>query len=322
MLQPHPRLLLAIALPLLCLSGCSRLPVIEPDALRPFGSQSITRVRIQGAHGSLSAEQSKAVLDRLKARGTGIDILDRHLALEEAINGRPLTSGNHVLLLQDGPATYQAMFAAITTARDHINMETYLLEDDEIGQRFAQLLIDKQRQGVQVNLIRDSAGTFRTPAAFFQRLTDAGIKVLEYNPINPLLARKAWEINQRDHRKLLIVDGHTAFVGGINISSVYSGGSFKRFSRGRGADGAPVDMAWRDTDLQIRGPVVAEFQRLFAETWSGQNTDPLIAKNYFPKLEPVGRHVVRAIGSSPEDTFSSIYATLLSAISNAETTCW
>ena len=104
--------------------------MIDPDALRQFGSQSITCVRIQGAHGSLSAEQSKAVLDRLKARGTGIDILDRHLALEEAINGRPLTSGNHVLLLQDGPATYQAMFAAIAAAKDHINMETYLLEDD------------------------------------------------------------------------------------------------------------------------------------------------------------------------------------------------
>ncbi len=276
-------------------------------------------VRMHGAHGQLSAAQSKAVLDRLKARGTGTDIFDRHLALEEAINGSPLTVGNRVQLLQDGPATYQAMFSAITAARDHINMETYSLDDDEVGQRFAQLLIDKQRQGVQVNLIRDSVGTFSTPAAFFKRLTDAGIKVLEYNPINPLLARKAWELNQRDHRKLLIVDGRTAFLGGINISSVYSGGSFKQRSRRPATDGASVDLAWRDTDLQIRGPVVAEFQKLFTETWSSQNAEPLIAKNYFPKLEAVGSQVVRAIGSAPEDSFSLIYATLLSVIGNAET---
>ena len=128
-------------------------------------------------------------------------------------------------------ATYQAMFKAIAAARDHINLETYILDDDEVGQRFAQALIDKQQQGVQVNLIRDSVGTIGTPPAFFQRLKDNGIKVLEFNPINPLVSRKEWELNQRDHRKLLIVDGRTAFLGGINISSVYSGGSFSRASR-------------------------------------------------------------------------------------------
>jgi cardiolipin synthase len=151
------------------------------------------------------------------------------------------------------------MFAAIESARDHINLETYILDDDEVGQRFAQALIAKQQQGVQVNVIRDSVGTVGTPAAFFQRLSDSGINVLEFNPLNPLATRKEWELNQRDHRKLLIVDGQTAFMGGINISSVYSGGSFSQRSRIR-PDGSP---AWRDTDLQLKGPVVAEFQKLF-----------------------------------------------------------
>jgi cardiolipin synthase len=220
-----------------------------------------------------------------------------------------------VLLLQDGPATYQAMYAAILAARDHINMETYVLEDDEVGQRFAQALIAKQQQGVQVNLIRDSAGTFGTPVAFFKGLADSGIKVLEFNPINPLAARKVWELNQRDHRKLLIVDGRTAFMGGINISSVYSSGSFSRGSRAR-LDGNP---GWRDTDLQLQGPVVAELQKLFLATWESQKGEPLAAKNYFPRPESAGRQVVRAIGSSPEEPYSLIYATLLSAIGSAET---
>jgi cardiolipin synthase len=207
------------------------------------------------------------------------------------------------------------MFAAIAAARDHINMETYILEDDEIGQQFAQALIARQREGVQVNLIRDSAGSFGTPATFYQPMLDAGVQLLEFNPINPLLARKEWELNQRDHRKLLIVDGSTAFLGGINISSVYSGGSFGKAGQA-GANGA---LAWRDTDLQLRGPVVAEFQKLFLATWEAQKGPPLAQKNYFPPPRKAGNQVVRAIGSSPEESFSLIYATLLSAIGSAET---
>lgn len=300
-----------LAVALLCLAGCDFLPTIVPDlAQRPNPA-----VALEGARGPLSAAQSKAILDGLRRRGQDTNIFDRHLALEEAIVGSPLTAGNQVVLLQDGPATYRAMLAAIMAARDHINMETYILDDDEVGQHFAQALIDKQQQGVQVNLIRDSVGTLGTPAAFFQRLVDSGIRVLEFNPINPLVSRKEWELNQRDHRKLLIVDGHTAFLGGINISSVYSGGSRRKGSRAR----ADAGLAWRDTDLQLRGPVVAEFQKLFLATWEKQKGDPLAAKNYFPRPRSAGQQVVRAIGSSPDEPYSLIYATLLSAIGSAET---
>jgi len=293
------------------LMGCSSLPTIVPDLARPAGPPA----QLEGARGPLSAAQSKAILAGLAGRGQPTDIFERHLAIEEAIVGSPLTTGNEVLLLQDGPATYRAMLAAIEDARDHINMETYILDDDEVGQRFAQALMAKQQQGVQVNLIRDSAGTRGTPRDFFDKLAAAGIRVLEFNPLNPLLARKAWELNQRDHRKLLIVDGRTAFLGGINISSVYSGGSFSQKSRVR-PDGG---LAWRDTDLRLRGPVVAELQKLFIATWQAQKGIPLASKDYFPPPESAGRQVVRAIGSSPEEPYSLIYATLLSALGSAET---
>jgi cardiolipin synthase len=131
----------------------------------------------------------------------------------------------------------------------------------------------------------------------------------------PLTARKGWELNQRDHRKLLIVDGRTAFLGGINISSVYSGGSSSRGTRA----GPEPDKAWRDTDLQLQGPVVAELQKLFLATWEGQKGEPLPPRNYYPKPERTGQQVVRAIGSSPDEPYSQIYATLLSAIGSAET---
>ena len=117
-----------------------------------------------------------------------------------------------------------------------------------------------------------------TPKAFFKRLTDSGVKVLEFNPINPLTAKKGWDVNQRDHRKLLIVDGQTAFLGGINISSVYSAGSFSPASKRR-PDGS---LPWRDTHLQVEGPVVAEFQKLFLATWEKQKGEALGAKRSFP----------------------------------------
>jgi len=273
-------------------------------------------VQLEGARGPLTSQQSKAILDRLKSRGEDTNIFDRHLALEEAIVGSPLMVGNKVVLLADGPTTFQRMFTAIRNAKDHINMETYLIEDDEVGNRFADVLIAKQAQGVQVSLIYDSVGAINAPKAFFKRLTDGGIKVLEFNPINPLTAKKGWNVNQRDHRKLLIVDGRTAFLGGINISSVYSGGSFSQRSKQRPEGGPP----WRDTHMQVEGPVVGEFQKMFLATWEKQKGETLAPRKYFPQLGNKGKEVVRAIGSSPDEPYSLIYATLISAIGSAETT--
>jgi cardiolipin synthase len=153
------------------------------------------------------------------------------------------------------------------------------------------------------------------PKEFFKRLTDAGVKVLEFNPINPLTAKKGWDVNLRDHRKLLIVDGQTVFLGGINISSVYSGASFSQRSKQR-PEGAPP---WRDTHLQVEGPVVGEFQKMFLATWEKQKGEPLAPRKYFPQLANKGKEVVRAIGSSPDEPYSQIYATLISAIGSAET---
>jgi len=121
-------------------------------------------------------------------------------------------------------------------------------------------------------------------------------------------------VNQRDHRKLLIADGRVAFLGGINISSVYSGGS----SSGGGSRGTGERQPWRDTDLQVEGPVVAEFQKLFIETWEKQKGEPLAKRQYFPPLQRQGDEVVHAIGSAPEEPFSAIYATFISAIDSAE----
>jgi len=295
---------------LLAAAACARLP--DTDAL----IQRHTRqaARFENARGPLSAQKSAAIVAELKRKSGDIDILDKQIALEQAIVGSPLTLGNQVTLLQDGAATYAAMFAAIRKARNHINLESYIIEDDAMGQQFADLLLEQQGRGVQVNVIYDSVGAFNTPKAFFERLTSGGVAVLEFNPINPLSAKAQWLVNNRDHRKLLVVDGHTAFIGGINISSVYSSGSATR-PRGKATGNIA---AWRDTDLQVEGPVVGELQKLFIETWEKQRGKPLADKAYFPALKVQGKDIVRAIGSTPDAPYSLIYVTLMSAIGNAE----
>jgi len=302
----------AAACCLLGVAGCASLP----DAEREMSQPHARTVEFETARGPVSAGRSAAIIDRLQGRSGDIDILDKHLAMEQAINAdSPLVLGNRLVLLQDGPATYRAMFAAIAGARDHINLETYIFEDDDIGQEFADRLLERQAAGVQVNLIYDSVGCLNTPKEFFARLSAGGIRVLEFNPVNPLAGnKKEWLLNNRDHRKLLVVDGRIAFLGGINISESYSSGPFGKSGRKKGTQPG----GWRDTHLQIEGPVVAEFQKLFMDTWSKQKGPPLAGKDYFPKLEKQGDEIVRAIGSASDDPHSLIYLTLLSAIANAE----
>jgi cardiolipin synthase len=295
---------------LLVAAGCATLP----DARLYMEGRNAAPVQVSGARGPLSPEKSAAIIADLKRQSGDVDILQKHVALEQAIVGTPLVAGNRAVLLEDGPATYRAMLAAISAAKDHINLETYIIEDDEMGRQFADLLLARQAAGVQVHLIYDSVGCIRTPLEFFERLKEGGVQVLEFNPVNPLTAKKGWQVNNRDHRKLLLVDGRTAFIGGINISNVYSSGS----SPTRSTPSSPKSGGWRDTQIQIDGPVVAEFQKLFLATWEKQHGPPLAGKNYFPALSPRGNELVRSIGSSYDDPHSLIYLTLISAITNAE----
>ncbi|HEX7811376.1 MAG TPA: cardiolipin synthase [Burkholderiales bacterium] len=301
----------------LLLAGCatSSLPDIERMEQRAGGT-----VQLEGAHGPLSEKQSAAVLENLRKRNGDPSILDRHVAIEEAAVTSPLVVGNKATLLQDGPATYKAMFAAIRKARNHVNFETYIIEDDDVGRDFTDLLIATRKKGVTVNVIYDSLGSLNTPKEFFDRLRESGISVVEFNPINPLSAKKDWSLNNRDHRKLLIVDGRIAFLGGINISNVYSGGSApsgKKVARKKQENGKTAP-PWRDTHVQVEGPVVGEFQKLFMQTWEKQGGEPLPDAAYFPKLEVRGKEIVRAVGSASDEAYSQIYVTLVSAINAAE----
>jgi cardiolipin synthase len=293
---------------LLC-GACSSVPDID-GLVGPAGAGS-SRPQVVGAHGPLTAKQSRMVLARLERESPHSDVLARHLALEDALADSPLVVGNRITLLRDSAATLAATFRIIREAKDHLNLEYYIVEDiEQNGERLSDLLIEKQRQGVQVSLIYDGVGSISTPSDFFGRLHDAGVEALEFHPVG-----RAYSLNDRDHRKILIADGRTALVGGVNLSTVYASSA----PLGSGESIGP----WQDTDMQIDGPAVAELQKLFIATWTQQEGAPFSVKSdFFPRIGGDGTDVVRILGSTPEHLVPQYYVSLLSAIRNAERRIW
>ncbi|WP_317203505.1 cardiolipin synthase [Janthinobacterium sp.] len=293
------------------LAACAALPDVQNlgASLTPRDQPSVTT----GKGGTLAANSTGALLAKRWAR-SGID-LKTQAAMEEAVAGVPLIKGNKVTLLFDGPQTMAEMLKAISAAQNNINLETYIFDQDTLGLQFADLLIAKQQAGVTVNIIYDSVGTLGVPQAFFERMRAAGIHLVAFNPVNPAKLRgDAWKGNNRDHRKVLIVDGKVAFTGGVNISDTYSKSSLFR-AKSKPSTGAQV--GWRDTHVKVEGPAVAAFQWLFIKTWTGQDAADLPDALYFPVLSEVGERLVRVVASEPGGRFE-IYKTYMLAIQEAK----
>jgi cardiolipin synthase len=329
------------------LASCASVPSTDHPPKR-------TSVRIATEHGWLGYQRSQDIVAKLGApadAGTPGEsdearFLKRHMQVEEAINGTPLVAGNHVQLLADGPATYRAMLDAIAGAKQYIHMESYIFDDDEAGGEFADALIAKASQGVAVALMVDAVGTLHTPDAFFDRMKQAGVQVVRFNPINPALAKAGWAPDNRDHRKILVIDGKTAILGGINVSNVYSsssggsagglsssGGPSNREVRPQtqpppGKDPASADAQhpdpktspWRDTDIKLDGPAVAEVERVMESGWQDQHGPPLTPRDFTPQVKPQGDMVVRIVANRPDDkdNGATMYLTLISAIRGAQ----
>jgi cardiolipin synthase len=268
-----------------------------------------------GARGPLTLGQSRALLDRIAPEPGAAGMLKRHTAIEEAVSDTSLVAGNATRLLVDGQETFAAMFAAIHAAKVSINLEYYIVEDVASGgEQLGDLLLAKRRDGVAVNILYDSFGSNATPKEFFQRLRDGGVQVVEFNPFNPIT------FNFRDHRKILVVDGARAIVGGINLSTTYQSSAGSGAGSG-GAGGKPATY-WRDTDMEIDGPAAGELQKLFLKHWQEQKGPPLDPALYLPVIRPQGSEVVRIIGSTPDEKTPRFYVALLSAIRNAEKNVW
>ena len=144
-------------------------------------------------------------------------------------------SNNKVEVYTCGRDFFDALLEQMRLARHHIHLQTYIMEDDTLGRKVAEVLMERARQGVEVRLIYDDVGCWRVPAAFFQQMKDAGVRVEAFMPVHfPAFTSK---VNYRNHRKLCVIDGQVGFIGGMNIAERY--------------------LVWRDTHLQIRGSAAA-----------------------------------------------------------------
>jgi cardiolipin synthase len=314
------KLLGRLLLILTCSLAVTRCAAPLPDADQ--AQQPRESVRISTRDGLLTYQQSRQIIARLDKNAGGTDFLARHLQVEEAVSSAPLVAGNGVTLFSDGPSTYKSMGDAIKDAKQFIHLESYIYEDDDVGNRLTDLLIAKHNEGVQVAVMVDDVGTLGVPRTMFDKMSAAGIPVVFFNPVNPLESRNGWSVNERSHRKILVVDGKIGYVGGINVSSVYS--SHPGFGGSRGKKKSKSDdkddtKPWRDTHLRIQGPAVADIERVFLSGWKSQKGPKLDKRDFFPAQQNAGPHVVRILENRPGDNDShAIYLTLLSAISTAE----
>ena len=226
-----------------------------------------------------------------------------HLApLEHAvgiITNRPVQSGNAVDLLRNGDEVYPAMLAAIKAARTSIALSSYIFRADTAGVAFIAALIEAQTRKVDIRVIVDGVGSGYFHAPAFVRLRRHGIHVARF--IHSFLPWRMGFLNLRNHRKILVVDGNIAFLGGINISV---GHLFKNKPR------HPI----RDVHFRVTGPVVAQIMEAFAADWFFTTAEELKGTAWFPPLEATGRAEARVITSGPDQDIDKIELMFLQAI--------
>ncbi|HYP75904.1 MAG TPA: phospholipase D-like domain-containing protein [Polyangiaceae bacterium] len=206
-------------------------------------------------------------------------------ALTRAAGGA-FSQGNRVRLLKDASENYPAWLEAIARAQHHVHFENYIIHDDELGQRFAEALVERAQAGVQVRLIYDWWGCFNTASRrFWASLRDAGVEVRVYNPPH-LDSPLSWL--SRDHRKTVSVDGAVGFVSGLCVGRMWVGDASRNVE------------PWRDTGVELRGPAVADLEHAFATLWATLG-DPIAPAELIVTGAEVGGEVaLRVVASVPQ----------------------
>lgn len=256
------------------------------------------------------AEQLKARLYRYSKQTYQENdaAIDRNIELAKMLlkeTMSPLTGNNAVKLLVNGEQKFPEVLRAMREAKNHIHLEYYIYEDDEIGKAIEQVLVQKAKEGVEVRFIYDDFGSSSIRRKFVRRMRASQIKIFPFFKV--YFSVFANRINYRNHRKIIVIDGHTAFVGGINVSDKYIND-----------DRHPKKLYWRDTHLRIDGPGVQYLQYLFLCDWNFCANKKLRPdKHFFPRESPAlasGHKVVQIAAGGPDSESPAILFSLLQAI--------
>ncbi|HOP64738.1 MAG TPA: cardiolipin synthase [Spirochaetota bacterium] len=213
-----------------------------------------------------------------------------------------LSGGNRVAVITDGDEFFDSIISSIGKAKKSINLETYIFSSDSVGWLVAEKLAEKAEQGLEVNVIYDSFGSMTASGVMFDMMRKAGVEIIEYHPFVPW--RRFWNISFRDHRKILVIDGNIAFIGGINIGKEYAG---EKYEGGR----------WRDTHAKVEGPAVKDIQFFFMENWFRNGGAILNGRLYFPELPDVGDLLLMILCTRSRKKVKPVYESYISAIRNA-----
>src|SRR5437763_23110 len=206
--------------------------------------------------------------------------------------GPNFAGGNNITTLINGDQIFPALLNGIRSAKRSVNIETYTFQDGEIAKQFTEVLADAAQRGVKVNAVLDAQGTKKMGRENLERLRTAGVNVVKYHRSFFPDPRR---YNNRTHRKLLIVDGKIAFIGGAGISDLWSGN-------------ADSPKHWRDNHYRVTGPVVTQLQASFVSNWLKTRGSVLHGDDYFPPLESAGSSLAQAIRSSaPYENLDFMY---------------
>lgn len=216
--------------------------------------------------------------------------------------GPGIVPGNRIEDLQNGDEIFPAMLAAIRAAQHTITLETYIYWSGEVGRQFAEALSERARNGVAVKVMVDWAGSIKMEDALIQTMRDAGVELHQYRPLHWYNITR---LNNRTHRKLLVVDGRIGFTGGVGIADLWSGH-------------AQDPKHWRDLHFRIEGPVVAQMQAAFNDNWIKTTGVVLNGEAYFPPQERVGDTDAHVFVASPAGGSESMHLMYLMAIAAAE----
>ncbi len=241
----------------------------------------------------------------------------RHIATHGPVSDCPLHPGAFVTLLPGGAETFDAIFAAIESARTTLLMEYYEFENVEWhGRHLLDVLCEKLAQGVRLALSYDAAGCQNTPDSDFDRLRSARAELLEYRPLNPFRRRfNPLQLNDRDHRKILIVDQRLAFLGGVNLTRAYLN------PREAGAPPDPSKAFWYDATVRIEGSPLPEIVKLFFHSWHKQGGPHIALPAQVPAAPPEAQprpgEIVRVDGSAPRARRQLYFESLKAALAAA-----
>ncbi|HVT15559.1 MAG TPA: cardiolipin synthase [Thermoanaerobaculia bacterium] len=216
--------------------------------------------------------------------------------------GPAILPGNRVEILLNGDEIFPAMLAAIRAAEKTITLETFIYWSADIGKQFAQALADKAKRGVKVHVLLDWLGCDKIDDSYVVMIRDAGGQVEKFHPVR---WHNLGRLNDRNHRKVLVVDGSIGFTGGVGIAEEWTG---------RAQDAAH----WRDSHFRVQGPVVAQMQAVFLDSWMKATGHVLHGDDYFPQLSSAGDGHAQMFSSSPSGGGESMHLIYLLAITAAE----